>query len=365
MTYKICILIERLNGGGAERSAGLLSLILSDLGHEITLVTLYDDIAYPYKGELINLGTYKNRSTSLLSKYYRYKRLYKEIKSRKFDIILDFRMKNFPLRELILNKIVFRTSMINMVRHYNLKWYFPNPTLLSKYLYKGYLSINAVSFDIKKEIEKKFSFTNVSAIYSPIDIGYIKNKTQEDNIITDDYVIALGRLNVIKQFDKLLEAYKNSVLPSQNIKLYIVGSGPQEKTLLEKIKILNLDEKVTLLPFQNNPFTYLANAKFLIMSSLGEGFPRVLIESLACETPIISFDCKSGPREIITDKKNGLLVENQDFAALTNAINEMYTNKVLYNTCQANAISSIQSFSMEQTSVKWNKYINALMESRF
>ncbi|WP_299112987.1 glycosyltransferase [uncultured Winogradskyella sp.] len=365
MTYKICILIERLNGGGAERSAGLLSIILSELGHNVALITLFDDIAYPYKGELINLGAYKNGSTSSLNKYYRYKQLYREIKEHQFDIVLDFRMKNFPLRELILNKIVFRTNMINMVRHFNLKWYFPNPILLSKYLYKGYLSINTVSKTIQKEIEKKFSFSNVSSIYSPVDISYIKNKAQQENTITDDYVIALGRLNVIKQFDKLLEAYKISVLPLQNIKLYIVGSGPERKALLTKIKRLNLQDKVHLLPFQNNPFPYLAGAKFLIMSSLGEGFPRVLIESLACETPIISFDCKSGPNEIIIDRKNGLLVENQNFEALTNAINEMYTDNTLYEICKANALDSIQSFSMNQTSVKWDKYITELMESRF
>ena len=272
-------------------------------------------------------------------------------------------MKNFPLRELILNKIVFKTNMVNMVRHFNLEWYFPNPKFLSKYLYKGYMSINTVSKTIQQEIENKFSFSNVKTIYSPIDINYIKDKAQEQNTITGNYVIALGRLNVIKQFDKLIEAYKSSVLPLENIKLYIIGSGPEEKAIFTKIKTLQLEGKVSLMPFQNNPFSYLAGAKFLIMSSLGEGFPRVLIESLACETPIISFDCKSGPSEIVIDRKNGLLVENQNFEELTNAINTMHTDIDLYKVCKANTLNSIESFSMNATSVKWNKYINDLMRS--
>ena len=124
MSYKICLLTSRLNGGGAERSAGLLSMILHDLGHEIYIITLFDDIAYPYAGKLINLGKFKNCSGSVLNKLNRYKQLRNQINQNRFDLILDFRLKESPLREFFLNKFVFNTNMVNMVRSFYLKWYF-------------------------------------------------------------------------------------------------------------------------------------------------------------------------------------------------------------------------------------------------
>ena len=65
----ICILIESLNSGGAERSAGILSKIISNLGYKVSIITLFDDIAYPYAGNLINLGLYRQGSRSHLSKF--------------------------------------------------------------------------------------------------------------------------------------------------------------------------------------------------------------------------------------------------------------------------------------------------------
>ncbi len=313
--------METLSGGGAERSAGLLSKILSDLGYQVFVITLFDDILYPYSGELINLGLFKKGSQSSLNKFLRYKVLRDKIIQHQFDLVLDFRMKNFPIREFLLNKLVFRTKMVNMVRSYKLDWYFPHPKMLSNYLYKNYAGINVVSLDIKKEIEKKYNFNNVSTIFNPIDINYIKLKTASENlIIKDEYVIAVGRLHPVKQIDKLIDAYSNSILPQRNIKLYIIGDGPERDLIIKKIEDLNLQTNVELLPYQENPFNYLAHAQFLILSSKNEGFPRVLIEALACGTPVVSFDCKSGPNEIIVHGKNGLLVEDQNFKMLSSGI---------------------------------------------
>lgn len=353
---KLCILIDTLNKGGAERSAGLISKIFVDLGHKVFVITLFDDIGYPFSGELINLGLYKNGSRTALNKFLRYKELKSKLKEHQFDFILDFRMKNFPIRELLLNKLIFKSRMINMIRHYNLEWYFPNPRFLSIYLYKNYFGINAVSFSIQNEIENKYNFKNVFTIHSAIDLEAIKIKASECLRIEDEYIVALGRLYSVKQIDKLIEAYNKSILPEIDIKLYLIGDGPERDSILKKIKDLNLVSKIKLLPFQENPFNYLANAKFLVSSSQNEGFPRVLLEALACGTPVVSFDYKSGPNEIIIHKQNGLLVEDQNFDQLVQAMNELASDDELYRICKNNATDSVLRFSMSEISGQWKKY---------
>jgi glycosyltransferase involved in cell wall biosynthesis len=360
---KICLLTDMLNGGGAERSAGLLSIVFTELCYDVVLITMIDDISYPFSGKLINLGKFKNGSRSILNKFYRYRELYKLMRQDKFDIVLDFRMKNFPIREFFLNCFVFNTKMVNMIRSYNLKWYLPDPSILSRYLYQDYSGINTVSFEIKSEIEKRYNFINVNTIHNIIDINFVKEKAKENLETNYDFVLAVGRLNSIKQFDKLLDSYFNSILPQKDIKLYIMGEGGEKSRLAEKIMTLNLQAKVKLIDFQENPFKYMAKASFLILCSKNEGFPRVILEALACGTPVISFDCKSGPNEIIQHKKNGLLVENQNFKALTEAINELNTNTFLYDNCKINSVNSVEQFSVNSIGEKWKVYLDELLNN--
>lgn len=362
MKAKVGLLVEKLNGGGAERSLGLLSIILSKLNYNVVVIVLHDDVVYPYDGRLINLGKYKNGSRTFFSKLDRYIQLKKTIKTEGFDLILDYRLKEFALRELLLVKLVFNQRiMVNMVRSFNLVWYFTQYKFLAKYLYKNYLGINAVAFKIQNAIEKKYNFKHVTTIHNPIDAKNISAMSSQELDINDNYVIAVGRLSEVKQFDKLIETYGKSNLFEKGIVLNILGDGPEKEVLESKIEELKLKDYVRLIPFEKNPYPYMKRAKFLILSSKYEGFPRVLIESLACGIPVISFNCDSGPSEIITNRKNGLLVDNQDFNGLLRAMNNMVEDEHLYQRCVENAKPSVEAFSMREIGSKWDKYIKEVL----
>jgi len=106
--------------------------------------------------------------------------------------------------------------------------------------------------------------------------------------------VTIGRLDEGKNHQLLIKAMREV-----DGNLYIIGDGVLRRYLEQLIYTLNLTDRVFLVGKQKNPYKYLAKADIFLFSSNREGFPNVLVEALACEIPIISTDCKSGPREIL------------------------------------------------------------------
>ena len=116
---------------------------------------------------------------------------------------------------------------------------------------------------------------------------------------------------------------------------------------------------ISFLGFQQNPFNYFANARFFVLASEFEGFPMVLIEALACGTPVVSYDCPTGPSEIVHHQKNGLVVENGNINALSEAISRMHEDKALYKTCKENTRKSVAHLSFENIKDQWRQLIES------
>jgi glycosyltransferase involved in cell wall biosynthesis len=211
-----------------------------------------------------------------------------------------------------------------------------------------------VTNKIKELIEHKHHLTNVHTIYNPINIEEIHSKFNESIEINFEYIIGVGQMETeVKQFDKLITAYSNSQLPDQNIHLVLLGEGIKRKEYIQLAKQNNISDKVHFLGFQKNPYPYIKRAKFFVLSSLNEGMPNAILEALACGIPVVSFDCLSGPSEMITNKSNGLIVENQNVEKLTEALNLFVENTDLYTICKENALPSCQQFSIDSIGQLW------------
>jgi len=232
--------------------------------------------------------------------------------------------------------------------------YFPKNNFLANKIYSDTYKIITVSKGIEQKIIHNYNYLNLKTIYNPIDIEAIEYLSNIDIAIEERFIIAAGRMqDDIKQFDKLITSYSKSVLPAQNIKLIILGDGIEKDKLIKQVKDLQLEDKILFKGKVENPFVYFKKALYTILSSRYEGFGNVLIESLACGTPVVAFDCNSGPSEIIIDKENGLLVENQSQEKLIEAMNEMVLNDKLYYHCKKNAKASVQKFSIENIGLQW------------
>lgn len=356
-SMKIALVGEMLSGGGAERVQARLSHFFVNKGIEVHHIIFIDQVSYSFAGTLFNLGALKKPNEGLFGKWKRFKKLQSYIKEQQFDYIIDFRSKHNYLQEWFLNKRVFTAPYIMSVRSNHLDFHFPKQFWLAKLLYGKSHGIVTVSKGITQKIQQKYPYLKVTTIYNPIDIPSVKKLTSEEISIQKPYLLAVGRLHPVKQLDHLLHAYHNSKVALKGVKLVIMGEGKEQNNLERLVQKLNLEAQVAFKNFTDNPFPYYANAYATILTSKYEGFPNVLIESLATGTPVIAYDCETGPNEIIQHQKNGLLVPSQDKGELAEAIRQMAEDSQLYTFCKNNALDSVASFASERIIEEWLHFL--------
>lgn len=357
---KICLVGDAFSGGGAERAHAALSDYFVAQGIEVHNAIVQDVITYDFSGELLNLGKLKNRSNGVFNKLKRFRVLRNYIKKHEFDYVIDFRMRRKPLQDLLIAKVVYTVPSIFSVRSSFIDWYMPSQTWLTRMIYAKSYGIVSINNKMKAYIEKRHGLKNVLNIYNPVHFDYIANRLREGKQDEPyEYVLAAGSMhdNNVKQFDKLIDAYSVSVLPKNKIKLVILGEGILKENLQEYAYELGIGDMVVFKGFERNPYVFMAEALFFVMSSKFEGTPNVLLESLACGTPVVSFDCFTGPSEIIDDKQNGLLIEDQNIQKLTEGLNLMFEEKQLYANCKKNTRASIAKFSLENIGRDWMEFL--------
>jgi N-acetylgalactosamine-N,N'-diacetylbacillosaminyl-diphospho-undecaprenol 4-alpha-N-acetylgalactosaminyltransferase len=351
---KIAIIGDSLSGGGSEKVHGLLSCYFEEAGHKVSNCIFDDKIDYLYSGSLLNLGKINNGLNKFIRKVIVIHKFRNFIYKSNFDIIIDFRVRLNPYIELIYSQFVYPKNTIYTIHSGFLNYYFPENKFLSHFLHKRHHLV-CVSKAIKEKIMTEFSLKKITTIYNPIDLEEI-NKLKNQFEIKDDYILLIGSMNnEIKQIDQAIYAYSKTDLPNQKIKLMILGEGHFKKKYIKLVENLNLNEMVHFKGFVKNPFPYLKCARYLILTSKNEGFPNAIIESLSCQTPVISFNCFSGPNEVILNNFNGKLVENQNFESLTKAMNEMVFDEKLYAFCVKNTLSSVLQFDLKKIGFLWNE----------
>ncbi|NNK27651.1 MAG: glycosyltransferase [Flavobacteriaceae bacterium] len=356
---KIALVGFRLNEGGADRVMANLSNFFHDQGFEVHVIIFHDSIGYPYSGKVFNLGKLKSQKNDFLNKVKRFHHLKKYIKHHGFDHIIDFRFRINFLQELMISKWIYKNKAVYTVHSSKLDVYMPNNSFLTRLIYSNSRAMISITRAMQQLIIDKHGLNNIINIYNPIDVSKIDIMAKEKVDLDFEYIIAAGEFDKdTKQFDKLIRMYSRSKLPEKEVALVIIGRGEKENYLKSIINELKLNDHVHLIGFQGNPYKYFAKAKFLVLTSLFEGLPMVLLESLAAGTPVIAWDCPTGPSEIIEHENNGLLIENQNEDKFIEAMNTFLINDQLYQNCKRHTVDSIKKFDLEQIGREWLQLLN-------
>lgn len=160
---------------------------------------------------------------------------------------------------------------------------------------------------------------------------------------SDALLVACGSLTEQKGYPYLLDAFRQ-VCDQREAELWILGKGNQRRAIESRIQELGLSDNVALLGFRDNPFKFMAASDVFVSSSLWEGFGNVIVEAMACGTPVVSTDCPHGPGEIVSHEENGLLVPPGDAHALSEAILRVLTDDTLSEQLSENGKRRAQDF---------------------
>lgn len=175
-------------------------------------------------------------------------------------------------------------------------------------------------------------------------------------------VIAVGRYCYQKALDRLIDAWSIVCRNVDDWKLHLVGDGEDRETLQRQIERLGLSDKVVLGRAETDMKTVYANASMLALSSRYEGLPMVLLEAQAAGLPIVSFECKCGPKDVLTDGEDGFLVKEGDVETLAIKIRELITDEDLRRRMGTEAYKNSERFSEEKVMAQWVELFNEVIK---
>lgn len=340
---KIAVLIINcLQGGGAERSVLTLGQGFFELGYDVHVLRFKPLVEYDLNPNLqyhlVKFKPYKLIPTDL-----KYSLFAKKID----DYILQKIMQGKGTPDIVLSNLerpdrVMSFSklpnLLHVIRNtitqeYQLKTQ-SNRLATIKDLVKVYQSHPCVciSKGVKEDMNAVLGKEiETHTIYNPFDITNIMQMANQDidfkelGISDSNYIVHVGSFKTQKAHDLLLKAYRQYIDSKslEVIPLVLVGQGKLMEEMKQLAIDLDIDNKVIFAGFNKNPYPFIKHARFMVLSSRFEGFGRVIVESIAVNTPVISTDCPSGPKEILPETN---LVERENIEALAKKMAECTIN---------------------------------------
>ena len=190
---------------------------------------------------------------------------------------------------------------------------------------------------------------------------HVSNKYSD---VSPHRVIAVGRLDYQKGFDRLIQAWELIQKSGRysDWQLDIFGQGEWRKMLQQAVDDKGLSDSVLInQPTQDIGKEY-AGSSMLVMSSHYEGFPMVMIEAMACGLPVVSFDYKCGPRDIIQDGQNGLIVTDGDIQGLADAMMRLMNDESLRKQMSERAKKVVDIYSEKTVMKQWTELFESLVK---
>jgi len=303
---KIGFVVNGLSIGGNEKSVSLLSKALSSEYEIYIIVFDGNNVAFDYDGELIDIkepakNGVLNKAIVSIRRIAKIKRI---IKEKNLDVLFTVTasvnaVSHYRFRGVkkivscrdcgdLERKIKFYAHMVKKA-----EWMIFNSEHMRAYYLERYPADSKKCFTVN-------NIVNTEAIREHI-ADDVENSFS-DFIKTHDTIVSVGRFCREKGYNHLIRAFCRIRQARPNAGLVIVGDGELHGEIHDMVDNCVYKSDIYLTGVKKNPYKYMKHCKLFVLSSVSEGFPNVLLEGMACGLPAVAVDCKSGPREILSDK---------------------------------------------------------------
>ncbi len=371
----IFLIISSLSdSGGAERIMSIMANYWANKGWNITLTTFDDGNKPPFyklspKIKHVPLDIAQDSSNifeGIYNNYARIKRLKQYFKANNPDVIISFidSVNILTLLSTLQTRMLVIVSERNNPAHNPIE---PGKRVLRLWLYP---KASGVVCQTQKNLEYFFPAIKKNGVVIPNPVIKASNVQllPEIQLPEGKLLFAIGSMskNKINQkgFDLLIPEFHNLARKYNDWKLVILGDGPERLSLQQRAKKLKLDGRVYLPGNVRNIYSVLPYGELFVLSSRYEGFPNALCEAMSCGLPAVSFDCPTGPAEIIRDGIDGILVPLEDNRKLEDALDKLMSDQATRKRMGEKAREIVDRFSVEKIMSMWEEFIFNLMKTR-
>lgn len=356
---KIIFFNPSMEDGGVEKNLINICNGLKDY-FEIILITANSNKKNKFNKDIKYISpnnNFFNRRSRVIKIVICIYLIFKNFYGKKIDIFsFQSNITAIIISKLLRNKIIIRA---NSSPNYYANNFFKRKIMSFFFSLSDKIVVNSEHF--KTEFQKFFRLKPVR-IYNLMERNHDLRKLYKQKIKFNFFdkeknvlkILSVGRLVPQKDHLTLLKAL-NLIKHVKKFKLCLIGKGDQEQNLLNFIKDNGLLDRVKLIGHIKNVFPYYKKADLLVLSSKYEGLPNALLEALYMGLPIISSNCKTGPKEILNKKKYGKLFKVGDYKALSKLINSFKKKQKPINVRD-------NRFDFEKNLMKYKEIITALNE---
>jgi len=361
------IFISSLSSGGAERVAVNIAKAWSARGDKVTLITLapieMDFYTLDPQIQRIGLDLFRDSRNSFVGIWENVRRVWclrRQLKRLKPDVVVGMGTSSNILA--VLASLGLACCVV--VAEHIYPPMFPLSPIwerLRRWTYPHASVVLALTDESRKWIKENCPGSHVAmipnAIQLPLSDG--KSRIEPEEILPDSrrLILAVGRLTHQKGFDFLIDAFCQIADAHLGWDLVILGEGEERQKLLAKIAYKGLLSRVFLPGTAGNIASWYERADIFVMSSRFEGFPCTLVEAMAHKLAVVSFDCDTGPRDIIRHEIDGYLVPSGDVTALAAKLDQLVGDEIIMKRYAELAVEVRERFSMERILKEWDNVI--------